>query len=444
MKNPIHFGSMIVSGIGVSMNRFISAVVLCGLSGLSLASAEIPSAITPLDLATPATESSSFLARLRAKRSAMSDKGYDWQFVYKLDVLGKVTAPGRQTFGLDNIDIKLLLNGEKIVGIKGASGLIHVLSNHGSKPALRSDRIPHGLDNIETPYNANTTKLYQAWLQQEFLDSRVSVLAGLYDLNSEFYVNELAGIFLHPTFGIGAEFAGTGLNGPSIFPTTSLAIRVKAQPVPGYFIQAVTLDAVPGDLNNAHGTHVQFNKGEGALNVVEGEIPLGKSDDLHDNKITLGVWRYTARFDDVLDQDSSGNPLQRISHGVYSTVEKVFMHNPATHEESLRGFVRVGKTEGDTSQFDMSWSTGLVFEGLLAGRDEDVFGVAFAQERNSVKWRAATGNPTAYEKSFEAGYRYFVTTNIVLQPFAQYLLDHSNNPNQNKTWWLGTRLEATF
>jgi porin len=426
------------------MKRFISAVFLLGLSGISLAAAEISPAIAPLDSTTSATEPRSFFDRLRAKRITWSDKGYDWQFIYKLDLIRKISKPNQENFGLDNLDIKLLLNGEKVFGIKGSSGLLYVLSNHGSKPALRSDRIPHGLDNIETPYNANTTKLYQAWIQREFFDSRLSVLAGLYDLNSEFYVNELAGIFLHPTFGIGAELAGTGLNGPSIFPTTSFAVRVKAQPVPGYFIQAVTLDAVPGDLNNAHGTHVQFNKGEGALNVVEGEIPLGMSDDLHDNKITLGVWRYTARFDDVLDVDGSNNPLQRLSHGVYSTVEKVFMHDPVTHEESLRGFLRMGKTEGDTSQFDRAWSTGLVFEGLLLGREHDVFGVAYAQERNSAKWRSASGNATPYEKSFEVGYRYIVTPHIVLQPFAQYLLDHSNDPTQNKSWWLGTRLEANF
>lgn len=66
------------------------------------------------------------------------------------------------------------------------------------------------MDNIETPVNGNTTKLFQAWLQQTFLDERASVLAGLYDLNSEFYVTDSASMFTHPTFGIGAEFAGTG------------------------------------------------------------------------------------------------------------------------------------------------------------------------------------------------------------------------------------------
>ncbi len=421
------------------MKRFIPTVLLLALHGISVAAVENTSAPTVSEVTVLPTAPLGFFDSLRAKRSALSDQGYDWQFVYKLDVLGKVTAPARQIYGLDNLDIKLSLNGEKIAGIKGLSSLLHVISNHGSKPALKSDRIQHGLDNIETPYNANTTKLYQAWLQQEFLDSRVSVLAGLYDLNSEFYMNELAGIFIHPTFGIGAEFASTGRNGPSIFPTTSFAIRVKAEPVPGYYLMAVTMDGVPGDPNNLHGTHVQFNQGDGALNVIEGEIPLGVSDDPHDNKITLGAWRYTARFDEVLD-----NSLQRVSHGVYSTVEKVFMYSPVTHEESLRGFVRVGKTEGDTTQFDMALSAGLVFEGPLSGRDLDVFGIGYAQERNSAKWRIATANPIRHEKSFEVDYRYFATPNIVLQPFAQYLLNHSNDPTQDKTWWAGARFEASL
>jgi len=102
------------------------------------------------------------------------------------------------------------------------------------------------MDNIETPYNANTTKLYQAWIQQTFLDERLSVLAGLYDLNSEFYATESSGIFIQPAYGIGAEMAGTGQNGPSIFPTASFGIRAKAETA-GYYLQAVVLDGVPGD-----------------------------------------------------------------------------------------------------------------------------------------------------------------------------------------------------
>ena len=379
------------------------------------------------------------------KRHKMSANGYDWEIVYKLDVIANASKPNRKIYGLDNLDIKLLLDGEKITGIKGSSGFLYVLSNRGGKPALRSDRLPHGLDNIETPYNANTTKLYQAWIQQTFWDERVSVRAGLYDFNSEFYVNESAGIFIHPTFGIGAEMGGSGKNGPSIFPTTSVALRVKVEPVPGYYLQAVTLDGVPGDPDDPHGTHIQFNKGDGALNVIEGEIPLGVSDDPHDNKWTLGVWRYTSRFDDVLDKDVNGLPIQRISRGVYTTVEKVLLHKSDTNEESVRGFVRVGKNDGDTIQFDMAWSAGLLFEGPIHGREKDIAGFGVAQERNSTKYRAvAVNSQVSHENSLELTYRYLAMPGLVLQPMVQYLINHSNDPAQDKSWWLGMRFEASF
>ena len=63
------------------------------------------------------------------RRKVMSDAGYDWEIVYKLDLLCKVSPPGRKTYGLDNLDIKLALDGEKIAGLKGSSGLLYVLSN---------------------------------------------------------------------------------------------------------------------------------------------------------------------------------------------------------------------------------------------------------------------------------------------------------------------------
>ena len=150
-----------------------------------------------------------------------------------------------------------------------------MISNRGDKPGAHSSRLPHGVDNIETPANSNTTKLFQAWVQQAFLDDRVSVLAGLYDLNSEFYATESAAMFVHPTFGMSAELAGTGKNGPSVFPTSSFGIRVKAEPAPGYYLQAITLDGVPGDPSEPKGTYIKFNEGDGALNVIEGGIPLG-------------------------------------------------------------------------------------------------------------------------------------------------------------------------
>lgn len=377
-------------------------------------------------------------------RNKLLAQGYDMQLIYKLDFLYD-TAPGKnKVFALDNLDIKLTVDFEKTANIKGLNGFLHVLSNRGDKPGAHSSRLPHGVDNIETPANGNTSKIFQAWLQQSFLQEKLSLLAGLYDLNSEFYMTESSAMFIHPTFGMSAELAGTGRNGPSVFPTSSFALRIKAVPLPGYYLQAITLDGVPGDPNNPQGTHVQFNEGDGALNVIEAGLALSTPENAHNNKLAFGIWKYTTRFNDLMDVDASGNPIKRDSYGAYAIIEKVLKYQDNSNDELVNAFFRIGKTEGDTTQFDHAMSAGLVFTGVFPGREKDQLGIAYAQEHNSEKYRASSGNPVHYEKSFELGYRYRAINGLVVQPFVQYLMNHSEDISQDKTWWLGLRMEASF
>jgi len=380
----------------------------------------------------------------KGSRSEMLAKGYNLQVVYKLDLLNYTSKESGRIYGLDNLDIKLNADFEKITGNKGTTAFLHIISNRGDKPGVESNRLPHGVDSIETPVNGNTTKIFQAWVQQSFIDEKISLLVGLYDLNSEFYATESSSMFIHPTFGMSAELAGTGKNGPSVFPTSSFGIRLKIQPAPGHYLQAITLDGVSGDPNNPQGTQVQFNEGDGALNVIEYGLPLGSAKNAHNNKLAFGVWQYTTRFDDLLDVDANGNPVQRISHGAYAIIEKVLLYKSDSDDEQVKGFVRIGQTEGDTSQFDQALGTGLVFTGLISGREKDELGIAYAQERNGEKYRASSGNTVHYEKSFELGYRYYAMPGFVVQPVIQYLLSHSENTAQDKSWWLGVRMEAAF
>lgn len=421
------------------VRRSIILILFFWVICISVSAAESAAEIIPdpVSNAAPPAYGNTLFGDWGGRRESMRVAGYDWAIVYKLDLLGKVSSPDQKTYGLDNLDIKLSLDGEKIAGLNGSSGFLYVLSNQGGKPVAQGDHSA-GLDNIETPEGANTTKLYQAWIQQTFLEERLSVLTGLYDLNSEFYATESSSMFIQPTYGIGAELGDTGLNGPSIFPTTSFGIRAKAQTA-GYYLQAVVLDGVPGDPDNPHGTHVQFNKGDGALDVIEGAIPLSAEQNAHDNKLALGAWHYTARFDDLIDPT-----IKRISHGCYAMIEKVLRYKPGGNEESINGFVRAGKTDGDTFQFDMSWSAGLVFSGPFAGRDQDHLGMAYAQERNGEKWRVYSGNPTVFEKSIELTYRYQAMPGLVLQPVAQYLINHSGDPARDRIWWLGMRVEFSL
>ena len=374
-------------------------------------------------------------------RDSLYQRGIDLEIVYKLDLVSQLTQGNNQghIYALDNLDIKFNLDGGRLFGSDATRGLLQLLGNHGGKPALEQNRLPLGLDNIEVPEGANTFKVYQAWLEHDLNDA-LSVKVGLWDLNSEFYVTDSSALFVHPTYGIGAELAGTGRNGPSIFPTTSLALRASWQPAPQWLLQAAVLDAVPGDPANPKGTHIQFNKGDGTLQILEADWFPGSLED-PDGKLGLGLWRYSQRFDDVLDVDAQGDPVQQRSQGYYLIGE--YRLARGTHGDT-RGFLRWGRNDGNTIQFVSAWSAGLVWSGLGPGRPEDQFGITLSRENNSRKWRTAENNPVHHEQGLEVAYRGAFNSWLTLQPFAQYLMNHGNDPDQNSSWWWGLRLEMNL
>ncbi|TDI96625.1 MAG: hypothetical protein E2O76_11425 [Caldithrix sp.] len=96
-------------------------------------------------------------------------------------------------------------------GWKGASFFLYGLGNSGGNP---SENVGDAqiVSNIEGP---DTWKFYEIWIQQNLFLGKLSVLAGLYNLNSEFDVIETGQLFLNSSHGIGPDFSQTGLNGRS-------------------------------------------------------------------------------------------------------------------------------------------------------------------------------------------------------------------------------------
>lgn len=372
------------------------------------------------------------------RRTQWNAAGYDWQLGYKADLVARLSeGSSRRVYGLGNLELKLNLDGSKVFGIDNGHLLFHLLSNHGAKPAREYNRLPHGLDNIEVPYNANTTKLYQLYWDQGFLNDRVGLLFGLFDLNSEFYSTESSGRFLQPTFGIGAEMGGSGRNGPSIFPTPALALRLRAETESGIYGRIAVFDGVPGDPNNLHGTHVQLGKGDGSLGVAE--VGFGK---LVGGRLAVGAWRYTNQFPDLVDIDANGNPVSRPQRGAYLLAEKRLLEGDKSPQ--VDAFFRYGRTVGDSLQFDRALATGLMIKGFSANRPDDEFGVAFAEEGNSSKWRSTQANAPARERSLEWVYRYRAMPGLVIQPSLQYLINHAVDTTQDASWYALVRCELSF
>jgi len=204
---------------------------------------------------------------------------------------------GQRTGGtyLDNLDLQIVADRGSIFGIPGLSGLLYVLNNNSSEFSAEYVGDLHVVSNIDAPRGL---RLFEAWLDWAPGSGAVSTRVGLYDLNSEFDSIETGGLFLNSAHGIGTDFGQTGLNGPSIFPVTSLALRVHANLGSGIYGQVAVLDGVPGDPDDPESNEIDLSGDDGALVVAE----FGwSSDDWR--KLALGAWVYTADFDRLASPD---------------------------------------------------------------------------------------------------------------------------------------------
>ncbi len=320
------------------------------------------------------------------------------------------------------------IDGERAFGLNGMSAHVSVLNNFGGRI---NDLVGSngGIDNIEVP--EQFAQLYEVWVQQNFMDDRISVLAGLHDLNSEFYVTDTSGLFINPTYGIGTEMAATGDNGPSIFPYTSLGVRVALAPTENTYFMGAVYDGVPGDPDHPRGARISFADNDGALLVGEGGI---KDERL--GHFGIGAWKYTAKRPDQLEEDVSKN-----SQGIYFLADRSFYKNAG---QDISAFARVGFTQGDVEQFKSNWSVGVVASGFMPGRPEGQIGFAMTQNANSSKHKAANIGSESHEAQFELTYADKVLPWLSVQPDLQYTVNPGTDPTLDNAFTAGLRVGIDF
>lgn len=380
-------------------------------------------------------------------RSALYDKGVTVELAHKSDLLANVSggvAPGG--VWLMNTEAAISLDMDRLAGWEGGSALIQYHVQHGDQPKDFNGAYVGsfaGVSNIET--GTSTGQFYQAWLQQNFADDSLSLLGGLYAIDSEFYVTDSSGLFLQPPYGMSAEMAQTGRNGPPVFPMGALALRLKYSNS-GFYAQGALTDGVPGNPNDPHGTQIRLDKGDGTLAVAE----FGFSPEVADgqyNKTAIGLWRYSATAErdatlDPTDVDALGNPLQHKDMGAYIIAERTLLVESDDPARGLSGFVRFGVVNKDIYQSDWSGSIGLNYQGLFDGRADDAAGIAVTTSHASDWYRALAAE--SFETVVEITYRAQLQPWLAVQPTVQRIFNPGMNAALPDAWVIGARLEAAF
>jgi porin len=347
------------------------------------------------------------------------------EVTYTGEVMSNVSGGvKRKTRYLDNLDIVLEADLEAMLGWRGAEMQVYGIYNNGASISGAVGDA-HTVSNIETGTRA--FKLYQAWIDQTIAPG-LSLRAGLYDINSEFDSLEAGGLFVGSAHGLGSDISLTGRNGPSTFPSTSLAARVEWRPAERWAVRAAVLDGVPGDPDHPARTAIKLGKGDGALLIGELEAPIAGA------RLLLGHWRYTATFDAWDGGRGRGNA------GVYLRGEMPLMTDG---EERIDAFFRLGTSSGRFNLFDRFASMGVKWTGALDGRPEDELGVAVITARTSADYRRTSGMGRS-ESVAEVTYRAPLSPWLTVQPNMQYVRNPAADPSIRDAWVVGLRFAFGF
>jgi porin len=373
--------------------------------------------------------------------------------------------------------ITLGVDTQKAFSLPGGSFNVSMLQIHGRNLS------EHNLGTLNTASGIEadaSTRLWELWYQQSFLDKRVDVKVGQQSIDQEFMVSQYSATFINTMFGWPGLPSYDMPSGGPAYPLSALGVRVRGQITPSLTALAGVFDGDPLGNNPDNKSGTNFNLHNGALWIgelqyainqpAEGELVGAPSNGLP-GTYKLGVWYNSGSFDD-LHFDNTGMSLAsptstgipQSHHGDYSfyAVADQMVWRPDPDEpRSIGVFARVMGAPGDRNLVSVSANLGVVMKAPFPGRDNDSVGLALAYIKVGshahdldLDNRAITGGTYGVrtsETALEATYQYQVTPWWVIQGDMQYTFNagagqNPTDPTQplRNTFVIGVRTNITF
>ncbi|MCE2578050.1 carbohydrate porin [Komagataeibacter sp. FNDCR1] len=360
----------------------------------------------------------------------------------------------------------LTIDTEKLFGLKGGLFNVSALQTRG-----RSISQDHLADfNPVSGFEADrSTRLFELWYQQSFLNGKLDVKIGQQGLDTEFLISDYAALYLNASFGWPMAPSHNLYSGGPSWPLASPAVRVRYRPSQAFtFMFAAADDNPPGNRDNSFaiqnggngadptnqvtndGSGTQFNMGTGALLITELQYALNQQpDDMSSagkdpglpGVYKLGGYYDTGRFPDYRynnmgqalggPDDSTGIPRwDRGDWMVYGIIDQMIWRPSLTSTRSLGLFVRATGNGGDRNLISFAMDAGFNLKAPFRGRDNDTLGLGWGIGRVSSGERQFDRNVArtgAYspvqgnENHLELTYQAQVTPWLVMQPDFQYI-----------------------
>ena len=392
-------------------------------------------------------------------RDMIYDFGIDFQVTYTTQPLSNTGGDSQGTTYTDNWAFDFLLDLDKLVGIPATTFLARVSDRNGNN--LSAKRIARTEDGhpftVQEIYGGSqTTKLVNFQVNTRAFHERLELAVGRLFSNDDFLRSPLYCQFVNNSF-CGSQKA-VFLQNPGAFtayPSAQWGGRAKYDTEDNnWTLMAAVYDGDP-DLKsgnprnpggNQHGTNWRAG-GNGVTYVGEVHFHLNReSKESLPGVYKIGGYHMTGNFEDIgrIDNETTGG-----NHMGWVTVDQMLYREEDGSDEGLWGFasyVRSFKQKvNDMSDYV---SAGLVYEGLIPGRDRDKTGLAFSlgwYSDSSDDAREAEGKDNKdYEGVIELNHNFIIGRGLEFQPDLQYVIRPAGTGEVDNAFVFGAKIKLHF
>lgn len=324
-----------------------------------------------------------------------------------------------------NLDVILRLDSQRAGWWQGGEFFLYMQQSHGRTLTPRFVGDGQLYSNIDTGLDQDVTQLAEYWYEHTWGEDIFKVKLGRQDANEDFAFSDLAGDFINASF---ITLANVPL---PTWPFQTLGVSTLWQPNQRWRFGGGVFD---------HGR----NRGQWWVNTTSrGTFFIGQADwlpfiDMEDALLTqfrFGSWYVTS---DTVAVDES--VVFEDNHGFYVTVDQMLFTEKEDAEQGLGAFFHFSWAPQDRNQVVHNYAAGLVYRGLIDGRNEDTVGAAFTLIQMSPLLEPISGQTS--ENAIEVFYKARLRDWFTLQPDIQSII----RPNglEKDALVVGVRCEIFF
>ena len=394
-------------------------------------------------------------------RASLLSKGVSYTFTAIADVMGNASGGVKRgaTFesrleGRADVDL------DRLLGWRGAVLHANAYQINGRGLSGNNTLDLFTVSGIEA---YPSTRLYEAWLEQDLAAGQLFVRLGQLAADREFFVSQTATLFFNATFGWPASLSNDLPSGGPAFPLADPGLRLKILPDDHLALLAAVFDGDPAgpyrsQVNNPlpqvrdpSGTALRLD--DPPFLIAEAAYSYNDKDrDLTTlpGTIKVGFFQHLGAFA-TENPSIPGVTTARGNDGFYALVDQTFYRPPdvGADRQGAAFFLRASTSPSDRNLIDLYLDGGVAYKGLFPGRPTDTTGIAAAYARispDAVQADIAAGTRLVRDDqaTVEATHQFTILPGVSVQLDVQYIIHPGAHGVADPATGLPTRNAAVF